>query len=210
MIAQLVTTSNAHQLIAHYAKLTQASRFKVPRNGPKNPVKGLLKWLLGFTLDFPLQSATPRFDAIRAALEQGDIQGFENAARKVIGLGPGLTPSGDDFVAGCMYVLAHHAPAHWQADMPSLKSHLHAAAMQLTTACSAAHLDNAMRGDSFDALRHMLDALTADTFNEPHWQRILQAQQDLQNIGASSGADMLAGMLTALIALEKNRVFSEK
>ncbi len=158
--------------------------------------KGLLTWLMGQRLPFPLFFAAPRFDAIRAALEDGNIDAFENAALRVLGLGDGLTPSGDDFVGGIFFALAH-APRHaWQAQFAQLKMRIRAAALASTNAISAALLDDLMDGASHRALHDMLVALQ---FNDA--TKMEAAGVELMRVGASSGADMLAGLLLALLTL---------
>lgn len=157
------------------------------------PCKGLLLWLTGQALPFPLNHAQYRFDAIRAALQANHLAAFEAAALRVLGLGQGLTPSGDDFVGGIFFAL-HHAPRpQWQAALPALHSRIRHAAGVSTNVISAALLDDLMRGASYGALHNLLAALQD---NNP--KAIETATTHLLRVGASSGADMLAGVLLAL------------
>jgi len=157
------------------------------------PAKGLLLWLAGQPLPFPLDLASARFDAIGAALQGHDVQAFETAALRVIGLGPGLTPSGDDFVGAILFALAHAPRTDWPSGLPAVKARLAGAAAQRSNAISAALLDDAMAGTSFRALHEMLLALHSE-----RGPAITRAAQALLCVGASSGADMLAGLLLAL------------
>jgi hypothetical protein len=112
-------------------------------------------------------------------------------------LGHGLTPSGDDFVGGIMFTLCHlerapSAPA-WLADLPELASQLREVAQTATNVISAALLDDLIDGSSYRALHDLLAA-----FNSQNEQRIESATAELLRLGASSGADLLAGVLLAL------------
>lgn len=157
------------------------------------PPKGLLLWLIGRPLLFPLNHAQARFDAIRAALEQDDLRAFEAAALRVLGLGPGLTPSGDDFVGAILFALAHAPRTEFRQHMPALQTRIRAAARTRSNVISAALLDDLMQGASYAALHEMLAALQSDSAAQ-----IAPALQGLLRLGASSGADMLAGLLLAL------------
>lgn len=156
------------------------------------PPQGLLPWLGGAPLPFPLDRAAPRFDAVRDALRANDLPAFEAAAQRVLGLGPGLTPSGDDFIGAILFALAHLPRTGWQVDLPALRGRIRAAAVSATNLISAALLDDLMAGRSHRALHEMLAALDSGDV-----AGIEAAAQALLRIGASSGADMLAGLLLA-------------
>lgn len=158
------------------------------------PAKGVLLWLAGQPMAFPLNHAAQRFDAIRSALERNDLQAFEAAALRVLGLGHGLTPSGDDFVGGICFALRHAPRDAWRAELPAVLVRVRKAAAGSTNVISAALLDDLIDGASYAALHELLAALQ----DEP-LPGIARATQALLRIGASSGADMLAGLLVALI-----------
>ncbi len=155
---------------------------------------GLLAWLHSQPLPFPLQRAAARFDAVRAALWANDLQAFEAAALRVLGVGPGLTPSGDDFIGAIFFALSHAPRPSWQSDMPALQRRVLTAAEHATNPISAALLEDLIAGSSYRALHELLAALQSGS---P--QAIWCACQALLRVGASSGADMLAGLLLALI-----------
>ena len=156
--------------------------------------KGLLRWLMAMPLHFPLEHARPRFDAVREALTRHDAAAFETAALRVLGLGHGLTPSGDDFIGAIFFALAHAPRVAWRADMPAMQARMHEAAQTATNAISAALLDDLIAGASYRALHEQLAALQDGDAATIH-----HATQALLRVGASSGADMLAGLLLALI-----------
>jgi Protein of unknown function (DUF2877) len=157
------------------------------------PLKGLLLWLAGRRLPFPLDTAAPRFDAIRDALERNHPGDFEAAAYRVLGLGHGLTPSGDDFLGGILFAL-HHAPrAGWGDATRTLRDSIRRAALTRTNVISAALLDDLMAGASHAELHELLAALHTNSARD-----IETACLALLRLGASSGADLLAGVLVAL------------
>ena len=161
---------------------------------PDGPTSnGLLAWLARGTLPFPLGLTAPRFAAVRAALLANDEPAFEAAAPGLLGLGPGLTPSGDDFIGAIFFALAHAPRAHWQPHLPALQARMRSAAASATNVISAALLDDLMAGRSYRCLHELLAALEGD---DP--ALIETSARALLRIGASSGADMLAGLLLAL------------
>ena len=162
--------------------------------------KGLLLWLTGQALPFPLNHAASRFDSVRHTLLQHDLPAFAEAAKRLLGLGHGLTPSGDDFVGGIMFTLSHlrHAsPAQaWLGGLPQVARQLNQAAASSTNVISAALLEDLLAGSSYRVLHALLAAL--DSQDDASIQL---ATADLLALGASSGADLLAGVLVALTTL---------
>ncbi len=155
--------------------------------------KGLLCWLGGQPLPFPLEPARPRFDAVRDALARDDPVAFGVAALRVLGLGHGLTPSGDDFVGAIVFALAHAPRAAWRMALSGIKTQIRDAAQSATNPISAALLDDLMAGASYRVLHRLIDALQG---RQP--DHIKSATEALLSLGASSGADMLAGLLLTL------------
>jgi hypothetical protein len=164
------------------------------RRPPGGPVKGLLLWLTGQPLPFPLNHAAARFDSVRGALERNELRAFEAAALRVLGLGHGLTPSGDDFVGGICFALKHTPRADWRTELPAVLAALRRCASTSTNVISAALLDDLIDGASYGALHELLAALQQGALPQ-----IARATEALLRVGASSGADMLAGLLVALI-----------
>ena len=160
-------------------------------------VKGLLLWLTNQTLPFPLNLATQRFEAIRAAMHRRDLTALEAAALRVLGLGHGLTPSGDDFVGGLLFALTFRqrfsSGETWLDGLPQTACRISEKARLATNVISAALLDDLLAGQSYRVLHELLGALnTQDT------DTIRAAASRLLTLGASSGADLLAGVLLGL------------
>jgi hypothetical protein len=65
--------------------------------------RGFGGWLLGIPLAFPLEPARARADALTAACAADDAARAADAAAMLVGLGPGLTPAGDDFSGGAFF-----------------------------------------------------------------------------------------------------------
>ena len=154
---------------------------------------GLLGWLAGQRLVFPLELARPRLNAVAQALHAQDLTAFEVAALRVLGLGHGLTPSGDDLLGGIFFTFAHAPIVAWSRAMPGLHARIRSTAQSATNPISAALLDDLMRGSSYRVLHDVFDAFQAGQLG-----RITDAVNRLLGLGASSGGDMLAGVFLAL------------
>ena len=110
---------------------------------------------------------------------------YSLAGGSLIGLGPGLTPSGDDFWCGAMLALR----ALGRLDvLAKISAPLLGAAKARTNAISRAHLACAAAGQGAEALREAISAMgMADA------ARLRSALRALEDVGSSSGLDALAG-----------------
>jgi len=139
-------------------------------------VRPLLDWL-GPVLGKPARPAPP---------PPAETEGL-------IGLGPGLTPSGDDFLGG-MLIALHALRVHAAAD--KLGTWVLARAGDRTHRISRAHLECAAEGEGAGALHETLAAISSP--RSPGLGRCLEA---LGRIGHSSGWDALAGVVAATRAV---------
>jgi hypothetical protein len=128
--------------------------------------------------------AQPALEAVDRWLA-GNALGHETA--QLIGLGPGLTPSGDDYLGGVLVALrwvgrAAQADSLWRWLEPQLAAR--------TSAISAAHLAAAAAGEVHEALHDVLADLSA-------WEApdLLPGLARLDAIGHTSGWDALAGIV---------------
>ena len=108
-------------------------------------------------------------------------------ASQLIGLGPGLTPAGDDYLGGVLVALrwlgrGTQADSLWRWLEPRLAAR--------TSALSAAHLAAAAQGEGHEALHALLDDLSA--WQPPDLHPSLAA---LDAVGHTSGWDALAGIV---------------
>lgn len=120
-----------------------------------------------------------------AAGRAGDATRLEAAARRLAGLGGGLTPAGDDYLAGAMLRAWLDGPEPDAFCRPVV-----AAAAPRTTLLSAALLRAAARGECSAPWHRVLAALESGAPLPPAVDAILAH-------GHTSGADALAGFLGA-------------
>ena len=118
------------------------------------------------------------------------IQNKGTSPDELIGLGPGLTPAGDDFVGGAMIALRAYGK---NAGHAALADRIAAWALPLakerTNRISRAHLECAAAGEGHEALHLFLCS---------YEQKHLEA---LARIGHTSGLDAAAGALLSLDAV---------
>jgi hypothetical protein len=124
--------------------------------------------------------------AVRA-VEDGDL---DQAAGRLGGLGPGLTPSGDDALAGILVA----ARMRWTSTAEARLTDL--AAGVRTHEISCAFLHWAARGQSIRPLHQCVTALAA---GDRH--RAEAAVGALAAYGHTSGADLSLGLLLGLVVL---------
>ncbi len=154
--------------------------------------RGLGTLLAGRTPEFPLDTAAPAARALAWACAAGDAAAAVAAAAALIGLGPGLTPSGDDFVGGAFFVRALLAPPPgeaWERAADAVRVLAHAR----THPVSATLLGDLIAGEGWAPLHDLARAVaTGDVATA------IAAARGLTRIGHSSGWDLLAGFLAAL------------
>src|SRR5205823_1023663 len=103
---------------------------------------------------------------------------------QLVGRGPGLTPSGDDVLAGALvaaHALGHPKLAEWA------ERTRHALAVQSTTAASRGLLGHALRGWAVPQLADYLQAVCGGSTSPA------AARDRLLSVGHSSGAALAAG-----------------
>ncbi|MFE6808537.1 DUF2877 domain-containing protein [Streptomyces sp. NPDC057681] len=138
---------------------------------------------LAQTLPPPL---APRLTDLIHALHADDAREVRRAARALIGLGPGLTPSGDDILCGAL--LASRA---WGGPLAPLSEAV-ADAFLRTPLLSAALLRHAVRGECVPQAHAFLRALSGDVPLEP-------ALRELLAVGHHSGGDLARGVLAVAL-----------
>jgi len=111
-------------------------------------------------------------------------------ATRLLGSGPGLTPSGDDVLAGFLA-----GAAAFGADAAALREAIAALAPARTTALSAALLWHAARGECIDELASVAAVLTSQRPGGP--ERAGIAVSRLLSVGHTSGSALALGLVTA-------------
>jgi hypothetical protein len=131
----------------------------------------------------------------KASLARDGAQ-IKTAVRPLIGLGPGLTPAGDDFVGSLLFTLRYLGRTY-----APLSAVVEAARVDLASLCVETHIisftvmSDMARGEGPEPLHEFLGAILAGA----PAARIERAAQQLVAIGHSSGWDMLLGCVTGML-----------
>lgn len=153
------------------------------------PREGLAVQVLARRAHGDLQCARAPLNSLESwlagCLDGHHRQEVPSGMEALLGLGPGLTPSGDDLLGGALITLrAIDAQAAGRL-AAALRPHLAAR----TTPISAAHLEAAMVGWGCDRFHALLDkVLAGDAAAVP------ACAHALARVGHCSGWDMLAGL----------------
>ena len=141
--------------------------------------------------DFPLGYAEARVRRLARAYTAGNPESAYSASQSLLGLGAGLTPSGDDLVGAALFGrrLIDRDEA-WLRIGGGLAQDARSA----SHAISAALLADTVAGESFEPLHDLADALAAGDAGAA-----LVAARALVRVGHASGWDMLAGLLLGLL-----------
>jgi hypothetical protein len=151
--------------------------------------------LAGRSPAFPLAAAAPRVHRLARALRDADAGAVYAAALPLLGLGAGLTPSGDDLVGAALF--ARRASAGAQADADAwndLALRLADAARTRSHAIGAALFRDLAAGESFGPLHELALSLRAGAGRDA----VLGAARAVVAIGHSSGWEMLAGFILGI------------
>lgn len=191
---------NNETVAKHTRLLTQFLAKKQLQDG-LTPLVGALfhKQLLQET---PLSHmAMPKLRLLVQASWGKNIAGIIEATRGLAGLGPGLTPSGDDVLSGFAAIMELLSP-QLCLDSQSRKhiaSIIATVAKPRTTHLSAVLLEHASRGEVAEQFGTLLLTLRLPA---EEGEAVLKAADRALAFGASSGGDTLLGMLLGLRALE--------
>ena len=135
-------------------------------------------------------------DLERATRERNLNRIYETSLR-FVGLGVGLTPSGDDFLLGCLAAWQYlQSPIY--SVFEKRKEDWLAKAKIGTTALSYFMLESGMKGSINNALYALIEAISKK-------QPLFRSFKNMLSIGSTSGTDMLIGVCFALRQSIKNR-----
>ena len=127
--------------------------------------------------------------ALLPAWRRDDVDGVHEAAMRIVGLGPGLTPSGDDLLAGLLV-----GTARLRGALPAALGHaVLVAARDRTTDFSVARLRHAARGAIEEVQEHVMANLLGGAGTE-----LDAAIRRAAGWGHTSGVDTLVGLFLAL------------
>jgi hypothetical protein len=153
-----------------------------PRSGPRNAVE--------VETGRRLSAATA---GLQAALLAGRMDEAHRRGRRLIGLGPGLTPAGDDYVLGLATVCAMPGGSARARECRDLLARLIDDNAERTNVISQAAMAQAARGRVRDSIVRFAHAITGGS--RPAME--VRARR-LIAIGATSGTDIMLGMLAGL------------
>ena len=142
--------------------------------------------------DAVVARARPHARALEAACIADDPITVVAEARPLLGLGAGLTPSGDDYVGGLLFgrrLVGRRESAAWDAAVAQIA----ADAATLTHPISARLLADLAAGEGWAPLHDLVSALAAG-----ETECALEAARGLTAVGHTSGWDLLAGLLGSL------------
>ena len=143
-----------------------------------------------------LERAEPFVLGAARACRDSDPDALCTNAVALIGLGGGLTPSGDDFAGGLLFCLKH-------LGLTALSKKLHDALTRpeflgiATNEISAAILIDLVAGHAVAPLHETVNRLLLGEAKE----RIHPFVSQLTSLGHSTGWDLLAGVFTGLLAV---------
>jgi hypothetical protein len=142
------------------------------------------------------RSAWPHLREIIQACLHHDLPRLLEYAKGLIGLGEGLTPSGDDFVGGVLFSLAVLQDTYGlAADGTAEREQFLAWAKPRTNIISYTLLKEHAGGNACAPLSHLVHAMLCGQ----NMERIRQCGAKSVRLGHSTGWDLLAGALTGLL-----------
>ena len=137
--------------------------------------------------------------AFLEALGAGDFKRAGELARRLVGFGPGLTPSCDDFLSGVLLSLYYDAsfgPCH--PETASFFEQIKVLARDRTSLVSRHMLCHAAAGHAGTLHLELLEALVQGDF-----AKLVPLARRLLSFGASSGADFLLGLYCAQLQMPR-------
>ncbi len=154
-----------------------------------------------------LPTAVPDVESrpLSAALLEGSAPATLVAAESLIGRGPGLTPEGDDYLAGALAATRTLGDALGRPDtavlLGSLADPLKRLAQTRTTTFSAALINHAVDGQVAAPAGSLLRALTGRG-------DVADSYRDLTHVGHTSGPALAAGMILGARSLVQSQPHS--
>ena len=140
-------------------------------------------------------------DELISAISPTEVGRFEElsaaSAEKLMGVGVGLTPAGDDFLCGVMAALYSYQRVDVAGKLWSLIEPQVDLATHLISAC---HLEQAANGRVTDASLKIMASLEHVLLHIPETSaeqktNLTVLQSCCEQVGSSSGYDFLAGLL---------------
>jgi len=141
--------------------------------------------------------AEPSVNALMMSTQRNDVYSATRAARELVGLGPGLTPSGDDFLVG--YLAGLWVTVGNDQQRAEFVRGFAGKIRELATSAndiSRAYLVDVSQAEVSGLIAGLIRAIGEETRQDA----IREAALAAMNVGKTSGADGVAGLLLGLIA----------
>lgn len=172
---------------------------KIPPARPAGEISALLPRILEpASVDQDASGESERARSmrrLRRGLQTGNADNVASELAGFLGLGLGLTPSGDDLIIGLLLAIHRWGMQGWGAASRSkLYREIIRAAYERTSTISSNLIECAAAGGADERLLHAVDHLWSG------YPSRAEALAGLLDWGASSGADALAGMAIVLTA----------
>ncbi len=141
------------------------------------------------------EKARPYIDALMWGIMSGDIETIKNSAGAILGLGPGLTPSCDDFIAGLILTLNTASTSLCKDELKAVEffekmsEDLATLAKEKTTIYSEGFIRESAIGEGPKAA---LDVIFSIITKSP--EEVANISKKLISVGATSGADIAIGI----------------
>lgn len=141
------------------------------------------------------ERARPHIDLLMRGLFEGDFSMAINGASSILGLGPGLTPSCDDFLAGLLLSLKIGGDALLGERKSALSffqrvsSEIYREAKEKTTVYSQSFLNEARHGEGPFAMVELIHSLMTKDVHQ-----ISAVSKTAIKMGETSGADFATGI----------------
>jgi hypothetical protein len=129
-----------------------------------------------------------------AAAERFDSHACAEAAHEMIGLGPGVTPSGDDILIG--FLAGLHSMAGNNKERQSFIQEFGSAIFLLlkeTNEISRTYIQHAIKGEFSSSIVALIDAI-----RKGEQLQLLTSTENAMRVGHSSGMDSVTGLLIGL------------
>lgn len=137
-----------------------------------------------------------RIDYLLFSIKKNNWQDVSSAIRSILGMGPGLTPSGDDFLAGFISagVVLGRVLSNINDMVTKISRSITEESQGMTTCISISMLEDAANGEMSEPfMKFMKSVLLTNNLGQ-----IALCTKELGSIGATSGEDLYNGIATGI------------
>lgn len=141
------------------------------------------------------EKARPYIDALMWGIFSGDLNTIKRSTEPILGLGPGLTPSCDDFLAGLLMSLNIAGSIIFRNESETVKfftnvsNEISSLAKVKTTLYSQSFISEASSGEGPKPAIDMVHSIVTESPQE-----VANKSKLIVSIGSTSGADMAIGI----------------